>query len=365
LKLLTLPSRFGRAVAVGQFNANGIDNFRGHVNFRAGPNVEVLRSVGAFDLFETLQSGLILSPRADMVPPLVRPGNGPFGLSSPANFTTSFNRPRKTEKTVKTRISLFALASLILLALSASPVVAGNKETAIVEESSEVVDALAAIPLKGIPPALLKDAQGVAIFPGVIKASFIIGGRYGRGVFLVREMGNSWGPPLFLTITGGSLGFQAGAQSTDLILLFKTKPSVERILKGKDKITLGADLAVAAGPVGRQAEAATDVQLRAEIYSYSRTRGLFAGLALEGAGLHVDSAATEAYSRSLNVMVLDPRTGKMVPLPPPDLPLRMKLSSLSAADVAPTTVPSTPAVRPPIQPPPPPLDPPPPIPRQS
>ncbi len=156
---------------------------------------------------------------------------------------------------MKTRISLFALASLILLALSASPVVAGNKETAIVEESSEVVDALAAIPLKGIPPALLKDAQGVAIFPGVIKAGFIIGGRYGRGVFLVREMGNSWGPPLFLTITGGSLGFQAGAQSTDLILLFKTKPSVERILKGKDKITLGADLAVAAGPVGRQAEA--------------------------------------------------------------------------------------------------------------
>jgi lipid-binding SYLF domain-containing protein len=269
------------------------------------------------------------------------------------------------EKTVKTPFHLAILASLTIGALSAAPVFAGNRETATVEESFEVVDALSAIPLKGIPPALFKDAQGVAIFPGVFKASFIFGGRYGRGVFLVRESGNSWGPPMFLTITGGSFGFQAGAQSTDLILLFKTRASVDRILKGKDKLTLGADVAIAAGPVGRQAEAATDAQLRAEIYSYSRTRGLFAGLALEGAGLHVDSAAMDAYIRSLNTSVIDPRNGKVVPLPPPDAPLRLKLASLSGPEGPPVVVPPPPAARPPIQTPPPPLGPPTPIPRQN
>jgi lipid-binding SYLF domain-containing protein len=267
------------------------------------------------------------------------------------------------ENAVKTPISLLALVCLTVATLSAGPVVAANKETSIVEESCEVVDALAAIPLKGIPPALFKDAQGVAIFPGVIKAGFIFGGRYGRGVFLVRETNNSWGPPLFLTITGGSFGLQAGAQSTDLILLFKTRASVERILRGKDKVTLGLDLAVAAGPVGRQAEAATDAQLRAEIYSYSRARGLFAGLALEGAALHIDSTATEVYKRDLNASVLDPRTGKMVILPPPDLALRLKLASLSAPDGPPVIITPPPAIRPPVQSSPPPLGPPVPVPR--
>jgi len=284
------------------------------------------------------------------------------------------------EKTVKTPIRIVMLGSLILVALSVGRVIAGNKETATVEEACEVVDALAAIPLKGIPPALFKDAQAIAIIPRVIKAGFLIGGRYGRGVFLVREKGDSWSPPTFISITGGSFGFQAGAQSTDLVLLFKSRAGVERILKGKGKVTLGADLAVAAGPVGRQAEAATDAQLRAEIYSYSRSRGLFAGLALEGAALLVDSAATEAYVRGLNVSVLDPRTGQMVPVPPPDLALRMKLSSLSATEISPTGAPITPAlqnnprlrpvivpppptVEPPIQPPPPPSGPPVPVPR--
>jgi lipid-binding SYLF domain-containing protein len=268
------------------------------------------------------------------------------------------------EKTVKTRFRIVMLGSLTLGILSAGPVMAGNKETATVEEATEVIDALASITLKGIPPALFKDAQGIAIIPGVIKAGFLIGGRYGRGVFLVRENGASWSPPTFISITGGSFGLQAGAQSTDLVLLFKTRAGVERILKGKGKVTLGADLAVAAGPVGRQAEAATDAQLRAEIYSYSRSRGLFAGLALEGAALIVDSAATEAYAHSPSATVLDPRTGQLVPVAPPDLALRMKLSSLSATEPGPVIVPPPPpTVRPPIQPPAPPLGPPVPVPR--
>jgi len=296
-----------------------------------------------------------------MVPPRIGPRDdepSPYPPCRP--ISTSF----KMEKTVKTPISMLIIASLTLGVLTAGPALAGSRETAIVEESSEVVDALASIPLKCIPPALFKDAQGIAIIPGVIKAGFLIGGRYGRGVFLVRENGDSWSPPMFISITGGSFGFQAGAQSTDLVLLFKTRAGVDRILKGKGKLTLGADIAVAAGPVGRQAEAATDAQLRAEIYSYSRSRGLFAGLALEGAALLVDSTATDAYVRGLNVSVLDPRTGKVVPLTPPDIPLRQKLTSLSTTEVAPVIVPLPPASRPPIPPPPPPpLGPPAPVPQ--
>jgi lipid-binding SYLF domain-containing protein len=246
---------------------------------------------------------------------------------------------------VKTRISLLIWSSLAVWSISSGEVRAGGRETTTVEAAGEVVDALATIPLKGIPPALFKDAQGVAIFPGVLKAGFLVGGRFGRGILLVREKDDSWGPPTFLKIRGGSVGFQVGAQSTDLILLFKTKESVERILKGKGKLTLGADLAVAAGPVGRQAEAATDAQLRAEIYSYSRSRGLFAGLALEGAGLLADPAATEDYNRSRETSVIDRQTGRPVPLAPPDVALRQKLATLSVKEASPAVSPPVPPVR--------------------
>jgi lipid-binding SYLF domain-containing protein len=238
---------------------------------------------------------------------------------------------------VKTPFRLLLLMSFAVWSFSARAVVAGGRESATVEASAEVVDALAAIPLRGIPPALFKEAQGVAIFPGVLKAGFLVGGRFGRGVILVREKDGSWGPPTFVRIRGGSFGFQAGAQATDLVLLFKTKDSVDRILKGKRRFTLGADAAVAAGPIGRQAEAATDAQLRAEIYSYSRSRGLFGGLALEGAVLSVDSDATADYNRGLQATVIDRKTGKPVPMTPPDAKLREKLATLSAKGASTTT----------------------------
>jgi lipid-binding SYLF domain-containing protein len=246
---------------------------------------------------------------------------------------------------MKATTCLLILFSLAIWFCFTGPVLAQTRETATVEAAGEVVDALAAIPLKGIPPALFKEAQGVAIFPGVLKAGFLVGGRFGHGVLLVRERDDSWGPPTFLRIRGGSFGFQVGAQSTDLILLFKTKDSVDRILKGKSKVTLGADLAVAAGPVGRQAEGATDAQLKAEIYSYSRSRGLFAGLALEGAGLFADPAATQEYNRSKQRTVIDQQTGKQVPVTPPDVALRQKLASLSAKEVPPPAAPAAPPTR--------------------
>jgi lipid-binding SYLF domain-containing protein len=237
---------------------------------------------------------------------------------------------------------LLALAGLVVAMVAVGPARAGNKEWGTLEAAGEVVDALAAVPLKSIPPALFHDAQGVAVFPGVVKAGLVIGGRYGEGVVLAREPSGAWGHPVFLRITGGSIGWQIGVQSTDLVLIFKTRAGVERLLKGKDKITLGADVAVAAGPAGRQAEAATDAQLKAEIYSYSRTRGLFAGLSLEGAALLADDRSTQAYYQSL-------RRARTIPLTPPDDALRLKLAMLSATWVTPAPGPFVPPPPPPPQ----------------
>ncbi|MBJ6723230.1 lipid-binding SYLF domain-containing protein [Geomesophilobacter sediminis] len=182
-------------------------------------------------------------------------------------------------------------ASLILTLFATSAF--AERESAKIDDCIEVVKAVKAIPEKGVPPVLLQNAQGIMIIPGVIKVGFVVGGRYGTGILTVRDEKGTWSNPVFVKIAGGSLGWQIGAQSTDLILVFKTKKSVDGILKGK--LTLGADASVAAGPVGRSAEGATDLTLKAEIYSYSRSRGLFAGIALDGAALMIDDDANAAF----------------------------------------------------------------------
>ena len=149
------------------------------------------------------------------------------------------------------------------------------------------------IPEKAIPPSLLANAEGIAIIPGVIKVGFVVGGQYGNGVLLVRRKEGGWSNPVFVTLMSGSVGWQIGAQATDFVIVFKTPRSIDGIMKGK--YTLGADAAVAAGPVGRRAEAATDVEFKAEIYSYSRSRGLFAGVSLEGSSLQVDHDSDAAF----------------------------------------------------------------------
>lgn len=168
-----------------------------------------------------------------------------------------------------------------------------SPQTATVDSAIQVLADVTAIPERGIPHALLARAQAVAIIPNVIKVGFIAGIRHGNGVILIRDAQGNWGPPQFVALTGGSIGFQAGALSTDVVLIFRNRETVDAMMRGK--ITLGADAAVAAGPVGRQAEIGTDVQLKAEIFSYSRTRGLFAGVALDGASLKADPAATQVY----------------------------------------------------------------------
>lgn len=203
---------------------------------------------------------------------------------------------------------LGAVLIVLFLAVSVPPLYAGDKEVEKVKDAIKVLDEIMAIPEEGIPPALLSDSYGIAIIPGVFKAGFIIGGRHGTGVVVVRA-GGGWSDPSFVSITGGSIGWQIGAQSTDIILVFKSKRSIDNMMKGK--FTLGADASIAAGPVGRQAEAATDIKLKAEIYSYSRSRGLFAGLSLEGASLGMDDEANAAFYGKEGVQAGDIFEGKV------------------------------------------------------
>lgn len=200
---------------------------------------------------------------------------------------------------MKKLIYVLVAATALFLFLSPAVSQARGDETAKVNQAGDVLDEVMSIPERGIPESMLRDAYGVAVFPGLLKAGFIVGARYGQGVLVVRKDNGDWSSPLFVSLGGGSLGWQIGVQSTDVILVFKSKKSVDAVTNGK--FTLGADAAVVAGPVGRQAEAATDIVLKAEILSYSRSRGLFAGLALDGAVLQVDRKANQVFYRSRDI----------------------------------------------------------------
>lgn len=234
---------------------------------------------------------------------------------------------------------------LVVLACPGASLWARGQQ-ATVETAAEVLQALAKEPLRGIPPSLLHDAQGVAIIPNVVKAGFVVGGRFGRGVILTRGADGSWSCPVFLTLAGGGVGWQIGVQATDLVLVFKTRNGLDRILQGKNKLTLGADVGVAAGPVGRQAEAATDGQLKAEIYSYSRSRGLFAGVSVEGAGLLMDYDANESYYHLPGGNPADILAHRVPAVPVSAVQLKDLLGRMSAPPqplpVVPVPVPSSP-----------------------
>jgi len=175
---------------------------------------------------------------------------------------------------------------------------AGAREEGRLLTATEVLEEVEAMPDQRLPDALLSRAYGIAVIPDVTKVAFIFGGRHGNGVLVVRDKLNSpWSNPVLISLTGGSWGFQAGAQSSDIILVFTTKTGIEGIAGGK--ITLGADASVATGPVGRQGSAATDMNFNAEIYSYARTRGLFGGIALDGSVIAIDRSANSAlYGKS-------------------------------------------------------------------
>src|SRR5262245_16799994 len=221
----------------------------------------------------------------------------------------------------------FILIATLILVCGFSPACgfAASDPAETVRQAEQVLSDLVAIPARQIPQHLLAEAQGVAVIPGVTKIGFIAGVRRGHGVVMVRDAEGEWSLPQFITLTGGSVGWQAGIQATDVVLVFKTRKGVEGLMNGK--FTIGADASVSAGPVGREAAAATDTQLKAEILSYSRSRGLFAGVAIDGSALEIDENAHAVFYGSLTAEV--PRR-----LPESAAQLRNYLVELTQSDPA-------------------------------
>jgi lipid-binding SYLF domain-containing protein len=194
------------------------------------------------------------------------------------------------------RASFHLLAGVLLSGLFAASASAGSAEDARARNAARVLADIQAIPESAIPDKLFDEARAVVVVPDTIKAGLFIGGRRGRGLMSVKTADGTWSNPSFVSLTGGSIGLQAGVQSSDVVLVFRSERGLDSIVNGK--FTLGADAGVAAGPLGRNASTATDGELKAEIWSWSRARGLFAGVALDGAVLAIDDAANEAvYGR--------------------------------------------------------------------
>lgn len=201
-------------------------------------------------------------------------------------------------------------ATVLAMSLIATSAIAGPEHDQRARNALRVLNEVQAIPESSIPDKLLDDARAIVVIPDTLKVGLVFGGRRGHGLLAVKSDDDTWSNPSFITLTGGSFGFQAGVQSADIVLVFRNDRSLESIVNGK--VTLGADAGVAAGPVGRNAAAATDGQLKAEIWSWSRARGLFAGVALDGAVLQIDHAANQAvYGPNTTArMVLEGRVGQ-------------------------------------------------------
>jgi lipid-binding SYLF domain-containing protein len=191
---------------------------------------------------------------------------------------------------MRKRITLCLMMSL---ALSLSARASSNREDDIrrIEDSAQIFQEIMGSPDKAIPQDLLGSAQCIAIIPAEKKFAFVVGGNYGKGLVTCRAP-KSWSAPVFLTVSGGSFGFQIGGSSTDLILVFRGRRGLHRLLS--DKFKIGGDASAAAGPVGRSTAAGTDIELHAEILTYSRSRGAFAGISLTGAVVQPDDSGNQA-----------------------------------------------------------------------
>jgi lipid-binding SYLF domain-containing protein len=200
---------------------------------------------------------------------------------------------------MRNRVAFASLLAGIALTLSAMQLHAQAREEGQLLMATQILEELSATPDTFIPERLLDRAYAIAVVPDVTKVAFIAGGRRGSGAMVVRDKNGRFSNPVFISLTGGSFGWQAGVQSTDVVLVFTTRTGVEGITGGK--VTLGADASVAAGPVGRQASIATDANFTAEVYSYSRNRGLFAGIALDGSVLSIDRSSNSEFYRKSGV----------------------------------------------------------------
>ena len=183
---------------------------------------------------------------------------------------------------------------MAVLLLGAAPLFSGKgQEIKKVEKAIQVLHELIELPEEGIPEALLNKAYGIAVIPDVYKAAYVLGGQYGKGILVVRDKHGDWSNPCFIKIMGGSYGYQIGVSKSDVILVFKGPESIEGITEGT--FTLGADAGISAGPVGRRAEGSTDYKFEAEIYSYSQSKGLFAGVSIQGSSIQIDYEANADF----------------------------------------------------------------------
>ncbi|HVN44737.1 MAG TPA: lipid-binding SYLF domain-containing protein [Steroidobacteraceae bacterium] len=201
------------------------------------------------------------------------------------------------------RTAFVTLLAAFPLTIAATAAHAQAREQGRLLYAGEVLQELRTTRDQAIPDRLLERAYGIAVFPDLTKVAFFAGGRRGHGVLVVRDKNGRFTNPVFVTMTGGSFGWQWGVQLTDIVLVFTTPKGVEGINGGK--VTLGADAAVAAGPVGRDASAATDAGFKAEVYSYSRNKGVFAGLALDGSVITMDDHANAAFYQKPGVTAGD------------------------------------------------------------
>jgi len=207
------------------------------------------------------------------------------------------------------------LTFVVCMLFAASALNAATKEQKRLEESGTVMKEIIGVP-DDIPQDLLGKAECIIVFPSVIKAAFVIGGSYGRGAMVCRtgeHFNGPWGSPAMYALEGGSVGFQIGGQATDLVLLVMNERGASSILDSQVKI--GADASAAAGPKGRDASAATDAYLRSEILSYSRNRGLFAGISLEGSTLRPDNDANESMYHQKGITAREIILGGKVAVP--------------------------------------------------
>ena len=235
------------------------------------------------------------------------------------------------------RLSLMAA---LILAFQ-TPAWAGPREEARLLEATQVLQDSQAMPDQRIPTWLMRRAQGIAIMPTVIKAGFVLGGRGGKGVLTVRDAQGRWSNPVFISLAGGSIGWQAGVEASDIILVFTTRRSVEGLTGGK--VTLGGDASVAVGPVGRQVSGATDFQLDAEVYSYSRSKGLFGGIAVDGTVITIDHKANASYYERPEVLASDIFSERAPPAPASAQKLLSTLRHMPAGgDGVPETAAATP-----------------------
>lgn len=202
------------------------------------------------------------------------------------------------------------LAVLLLATGLAVPALAGVAEDERARNALRVLNEIQAIPESAIPDILFDEAKAIVVVPDTLKIGLVIGGRRGHGLVSVKTPQGTWSNPAFVKLTGGSIGFQAGVQSSDVVLVFTSQRGLDSIVNGK--ITLGADASIAAGPVGRSTGMATDGRLKAEIWSWSRARGLFAGVALDGAVLSIDDDANQAvYGQGTTPrMIFENRAGQ-------------------------------------------------------